>query len=616
MSSPGRESHLRRRDGQLPQLSPALRNLTLSPLPEAHYVVIGIDFGTTYSGVSWTWSKAASPDQIEQVHKWDVDSGSARNQESDKVPSRICYDDRGKVLKWGYMVSPQDENQAQWFKLLLSEDAIDQGGAKVLETKRVLRKLKKTAVDVTADFLRCLWKHAIEVIELALTKIAVDNMTFRVVLTLPANWKHSAQELTKKAAIQAGILERRLRGETTFRMVTEPEAAALAAWREAGMRWRPDLQLGDSFVVCDAGGGTVDLISYTVKSLEPLRLEECVEPTGDLCGAVYLDERFESTIRTIVGEKVYDQLDVDVKAKLFENDWEFAAKRKYGGPTKTPTVYQVDIRGYKPKKSGLFGKRPSSTILLEQGHLNSIFQPVIGQIVDLVRSQVSEIRETTAKKPKAVLLVGGFGENNFLMNQLTKTFPVPIQRPTNAWGVISRGAVIKGLSNSVETETVTNFISKLSYGVLHNSRFNPSIHLSADRFKSRLTGEILAREQFTWYLKRGTSVSKIIPVEYHWTRLLRSSWDLEGIQEDIWVSDQKIPPTRLDSGARKLCNFKCNFEEDIYIQLKEETAVDGISKYKELDYTLDMKIAAGELNWSVYWRDQKKGAAKVIVEYE
>lgn len=91
-----------------------------------------------------------------------------------------------------------------------------------------------------------------------------------------------------------------------------------------------------------------------------------------------------------------------------------------------------------------------SHLIFNRGHLNSIFQPVIGQIVDLVRSQVSEIREITAKKPKvfhlwsdielqradmkpkAVLLVGGFGENNFLMNQLTKTFPVPIQRPTNA----------------------------------------------------------------------------------------------------------------------------------------------------------------------------------------
>lgn len=193
--------------------------------------------------MSWTWSKASSPDQIEQVHKWDVDMGTARAQEADKVPSKICYDHGGNVLKWGYMVTPKDRLQAQWFKLLLSEAAMEQGGARVEETKSLLRRLNKSPVDVVADYLRCLWLHAIDVIELALTKIAVDNMTFRVVLTLPANWDHSAQELTKKAAIQAGITASRSRGPTSFRTVSEPEAAALAAWKEAGMRWRPDLKV-------------------------------------------------------------------------------------------------------------------------------------------------------------------------------------------------------------------------------------------------------------------------------------------------------------------------------------------------------------------------------------
>jgi len=286
-----------------------------SSLTDSPYVVIGIDFGTTYSGAAWTWSKANSQDQIEQVYKWEVDIGSARNQETDKVPSRICYDDRGEVLKWGYMVTPKEKLQAQWFKLLLSEDACRQGGERVDATKSLLQKLRKKPVDVVADYLRCLWRHTIEVIELELTKVAVDNMTFRVVLTLPANWNLKAVDLTKQAAVQAGITAPRSRGPTTFKTVSEPEAAALAAWRESGMRWRPDLQREDTFVVCDCGGGTVDLISYSVKSLEPLRLEMCVEATGDLCGAVYLDEGFDSQIRTLVGSSFYDGLDEEVKAK-------------------------------------------------------------------------------------------------------------------------------------------------------------------------------------------------------------------------------------------------------------------------------------------------------------
>jgi molecular chaperone DnaK (HSP70) len=190
--------------------------------------------------VSWTWSKADRPDQINTVRNWEVGNGNAHNQQADEVPSKICYDKHRKVLKWGYMVGPKDRLQVQWFKLLLSEQACKQGGERVEETKQVLRTLKKSCVDVVADYIRCLWKHA-EEIELSLNKVAVDNMTFRVVLTLPANWDYSAVALTEKAASQAGIKLSRTRGPTIFRMVAEPEAAVLAAWKESGMRWRPDL---------------------------------------------------------------------------------------------------------------------------------------------------------------------------------------------------------------------------------------------------------------------------------------------------------------------------------------------------------------------------------------
>jgi hypothetical protein len=86
---------------------------------------------------------------------------------------------------------------------------------------------------------------------------------------------------------------------------------------------------------------------------------------GDLCGAVYLDDGFDSTMRTIVGSSVYDKLDSEVKAKVFENEWENGPKRNYNGPHKEPREFLVDIPGYKPKRPNLFSKRPSSTIILK-----------------------------------------------------------------------------------------------------------------------------------------------------------------------------------------------------------------------------------------------------------
>ena len=73
-------------------------------------------------------------------------------------------------------------------------------------------------------------------------------------------------------------------------MVKEPEAAALYTMHTLGF----SLKAGDTFIVCDAGGGTVDLISYEVIAVEPsLELKELVPGKGvDICLASPMTVRF------------------------------------------------------------------------------------------------------------------------------------------------------------------------------------------------------------------------------------------------------------------------------------------------------------------------------------
>jgi hypothetical protein len=57
-------------------------------------------------------------------------------------------------------------------------------------------------------------------------------------------------------------------------------------------------------VVCDAGGGTVDLISYTVVKLEPvLEVKEAAPGTGGLCGSTYLNRRFQEYLESRLGQQ-------------------------------------------------------------------------------------------------------------------------------------------------------------------------------------------------------------------------------------------------------------------------------------------------------------------------
>lgn len=74
------------------------------------------------------------------------------------------------------------------------------------------------------------------------------------------------------------------------------EAAAIHVLHKKNLH---DLQVGDTFVVCDAGGGTVDLISYTIVKLDPvIEVKEAAPGTGALCGNTYLNRRFKEYLQS------------------------------------------------------------------------------------------------------------------------------------------------------------------------------------------------------------------------------------------------------------------------------------------------------------------------------
>ena len=76
---------------------------------------------------------------------------------------------------------------------------------------------------------------------------------------------------------------------SSLHIITEPEAAAMYALDAMDPH---NIKVGDTFVLCDAGGGTVDLISYKVSRLKPLCITEAAPGSGSLCGSTFLDRIF------------------------------------------------------------------------------------------------------------------------------------------------------------------------------------------------------------------------------------------------------------------------------------------------------------------------------------
>jgi hypothetical protein len=74
----------------------------------------------------------------------------------------------------------------------------------------------------------------------------------QVVLTLPASFDAAARELTREAAVAAGL-------PADLILLEEPQAAVYAWLAAVGDRWRKILKVNSTLLVCDVGGGTTDL---------------------------------------------------------------------------------------------------------------------------------------------------------------------------------------------------------------------------------------------------------------------------------------------------------------------------------------------------------------------
>ena len=153
----------------------------------------------------------------------------------------------------------------------------------------------KTIIDIFADFMRYLFDSTG-----ALFKASEPHGESRwgplsenveLVLSHPNGWGGPQQAQLRTAAILAGIVSDTPAGRSRVHFVTEGEASFnfCASHTPAGKHLKvcrigttqnfrlTRLQAGEQILVIDAGGGTIDISTYTVLKDWPLRVEELYE---------------------------------------------------------------------------------------------------------------------------------------------------------------------------------------------------------------------------------------------------------------------------------------------------------------------------------------------------
>lgn len=202
----------------------------------------------------------------------------------------------GQDYKWGFQIRDGDLRH-RYFKLKLDP-------SQQWNTMDVTMGFPDPAVappeynvraeKMVTDYLVALRKHAELILRYKIPASALTSTPLEFVITVPAVWSDAAQAKTRTCAEKAGMGL-----GPTLHIISEPEAAALYALDAMDPH---NIKVGDTFVLVDAGGGTVDLISYSVTKLKPLlEIKEASPGSGSLCGASLLNLIFQKSLKDRFG---------------------------------------------------------------------------------------------------------------------------------------------------------------------------------------------------------------------------------------------------------------------------------------------------------------------------
>ncbi|TEY57363.1 hypothetical protein BOTCAL_0220g00160 [Botryotinia calthae] len=510
-------------------------------------IIIALDFGTTFSGVAYAFLNSKNP-RVIRVEDW---PGNAF-----LFPASIL--------------------------------------------KHNLERLGKPPVDVAADFIQAIYKYAMEKI----TSDWPDGYTQRCrkqfVLSVPAVWSDKAKDLTLQAARKAGFYQ--------VTLVKEPEAAALYALTEFKER---GLANGDAFVICDAGGGTVDLISYEIVRLDPrLELIELVPGTGCMAGSLNLNNRFEEKVKELVGEAQFNDPKNCRGFKTAMDQFDSQTKQAFLGlGDELHQFYFGSAKLKDDQQKGLV----RNCWTMKNAELKDIFDPVIADIRIKVLEQVKEVMKKRlsenhpeADKVKAILLVGGFGASKYLKAQLVQDHPtIQVIQPHDAWSAIVKGAVLTRISQKV---MVVSTQATRHYGVSAHCTYDYVEDIGYPKFMNAYGNWKTPR--MTWYIQRGEDLQRPQKICFSFYRVLHSLSDEDLMfKKSLHHCELISAPVRPDPTVVVNCSLQVDLRGVERTKFRERIDILGVQCW-DVHFDLVVTINSAIMMFSLEYNGEEMGSVE------
>ncbi|RAH42839.1 Hsp70 family protein [Aspergillus brunneoviolaceus CBS 621.78] len=485
-----------------------------SPQDKSRFIV-GIDFGTTTTSVAYCKLAAGQRplrvpnDEIKCIRQWPY---AGEYQNSALVPSESLYSDDD--FSWGYRVRDQlmaahyddapgvhdASSRAIRFAKLLFVDEERLEEQFLQEQKNTIANLHTSVFDVVKDYLRPILWHTIDTLRDAEEDFD-DTSEVELSVAVPVGCSFISS-VALETILTDLVEESQLESNLDLYLIHEPEAASSFL---IDTLLRPDeLSVEGAFMVCDAGGGTVDVITYTVLQEKPLRLKEIVPPAGASCGSVYVNQAMEQDLTERLRDvKLCQGIIREREIERMFQDFENRLKRNCNLAQDRLDGYEyLDLPGLKADPERGF---KTGAVAIPRRTLKEYFKKSLEGTASLIQGQL----DSAGRKGyvvKKVLMIGGLSQSKPLRQFLKERFAslrLKFIFPTEseAGTLVSRGCVYRAIdkSNGPHRQIIANI------GYTQSEEYDPKC---AAHRAVRPEFQILVRQRYVyncinWIFKKG-----------------------------------------------------------------------------------------------------------------
>ncbi|KAF2116330.1 hypothetical protein BDV96DRAFT_645660 [Lophiotrema nucula] len=605
---------------------------------------VGLDFGTTMTTVAYADTSLADlQDQVHTIHRWPGNPWSGVTRTSLQVPSEAAYPTKEFVAasrlnphsyndkvcpgyKHGYEVQTDlgtaylDQESEGYIRIERPKNLLDKSSMTAQTRRRLEKKLQvlgKSAEDVITDYLTVIFEHAKNEM-LDREQGFTPHSEVEVVFGVPISWLPRANAIMAQCVLdamhKAEFAIPKDGSPPKLFMVNEAEAAATWALRGGIM----SLSRGETFVLLDCGGGTVDAGTFKIARAIPLRLE------SDSCGANLTNDCFFDQIWTDLRQETQLGSADNIKSIIdrgpmytFEN----SSKRRFAF-TGHVTDFEFpiyDLKNPPVNRSRRLGKQK---YILTHGDMKDIFSKCLDRTSNILTEQIIGA-VTKGVKVDKVVVVGGFSDSSALRFRLQEVVEkLNEDHGLQVWLVygpehggetgVAHGAIHRGNNKELGPKR----IPVMSYGIVRHYWLRDSLGDPEMTPLKKGSHEILgdgrrwATDRIEWLIKKGDG-----PLASVYTSSFISQYQFTMDDSEDWQRYEAIYSS--ETATKSFFDLKAPENEDvekvgeIHLDLRsfKDKAVKKGRVY-ELDVLVEMEVIDRNLSFKIVWPAMEEG--KVI----